>query len=133
MSILITSVIIFPFTRICSFQFADAFHQPFDALDARNDTTPIASRFRRPAGRVHPGLRYAAGDHSEPGDRHIVADCQVPDYPDRATDHAAFTDGRTARYADTGGERGVCTNVNVVADLNLVVELDASFDHGVTD
>src|SRR5262245_36240670 len=56
-----------------------------------------------------------------------------------AVDHRRAADGdvppdiRAAPAADAAGDGAVRADAHVVADLNLVVELDALLDHGVVE
>src|SRR3981081_276833 len=51
----------------------------------------------------------------------------------RASDRAVRSDARAARDRRTSGHRGMRADAHVVADLDLVVELDAVLDHGDDD
>src|SRR5260221_12731216 len=71
--------------------------------------------------------------HLNPGHHHIIADVQVADDTDRSGDHAARADPGTARNAHAGGDHRVGTDVDVVADLDLVIELGSRLDDGIAD
>src|SRR5579859_2249970 len=83
--------------------------------------------------RIHAGLADRTRHHGESRDDHIVADHQVTCDAAGTSDHAARADPRAARYAGTTGDCSVRTDLHVVADLNLIVELDPLGDHRVVD
>src|SRR5690606_18521405 len=74
-----------------------------------------------------------ARHHAEPGDDDIIADGQLPADPGAAANHATPPDVRAASHAGAGGNRRVCADGDVVADLDLVVEAHARPDHGVVE
>src|SRR5262245_3947953 len=111
----------------------DATRHRVDALQAPHDAPPRAHVLRRNAAGVYAGLRDRMADHREPGDRHVVAHGKMADEPGHAADLAALADGDAAREADAGGHGGVRTDAAVVADLDLVIEPHALFEHGVGD
>src|SRR5882724_6870900 len=51
----------------------------------------------------------------------------------RASDRAVRSDARAARNGRTPGHRRMGADAHVMADLDLVVELDAVLDHGVVE
>jgi hypothetical protein len=55
----------------------------------------------------------------------------MADYPDTSGYGTALTDSHTARYGGVSGNRRMFANTHIVADLNLVIELDARSNHGV--
>src|SRR5689334_17944384 len=94
----------------------------------RCDPLPCAVRQRGKRASVYP--RFAdrivdlgrRRDHAAAGDFEVTADHR------RAADAAMRADVRRARDADASGDRCVRADHAVVADLDLVVELDALLD-----
>src|SRR5690606_2078282 len=48
-----------------------------------------------------------------------------------AADSAILADHGAAGHTDAGGHRGICADVTVMGDLNLIVQLDTVLDHGI--
>src|SRR5688572_9032082 len=117
-----------PFASDVLLERPHAFHE----LREMPDDGRVASPGFVVVGRVHPRvgawLADRARNHRGNRHRHVIADRQVSDYPRGAADGAvradigAAGDGRAARH---GGMRA---DPAVVADLDLVVELDAVAD-----
>src|SRR6185295_4463730 len=111
----------------------DATRHRVDALQARDDAPPRAHVLCRNAAGVYAGLSDRMADHREPGDGHVVADGEVADEAGHAADLAALADRDATREADAGGHGGGRPDAAVVADLDLVIELHALFEHRVVD
>src|SRR3569623_3651961 len=62
---------------------------------------------------------------------HAVDDGQMTQHHRGAAEGAVFSDIRAAGYADAARHRGMRADAAVMPDLNLIIELDAVFDHRI--
>ena len=55
----------------------------------------------------------------------------MPDHADTASNHAVATDSGAAGDTDAGRHCRVITDLHVMCDLNLIIELDPVADQGI--
>src|SRR5205809_927730 len=115
------------------FQPANPLGQPVEAAQVRHRLRPFAAGRRGQRAGIGARARYGLRHHRRGGDRHVVGDRQMADDARGTADGAVPADARAACDGYTPGHRGMGTDVHVVADLDLVVELDAVLDHRVVE
>src|SRR5687768_17263416 len=87
----------------------------------------------RETARIQPGLANARRYERFTGHGDVIADRELTADADLPADHATLTDDRAAGDARLPRHDGMCTDMYVVRDVNLVVELHAVADHRVFD
>src|SRR5690606_11584727 len=80
------------------------------------------------AGRIGTRFGDRTGHHGHPGHENVITDIDMTHHADTASDGAMLADGCDACNPDAGGFGRVLTDLHVMGDLDLVVELDPVSD-----
>src|SRR5690606_31554005 len=94
---------------------------------------PFSGRLHCGTGGIGSRFGNGARDHGHAADKYVVANLDMANHAHTAGDGAMATDAGAAGNTDAGRHGRVFTDLDVMGDLDLVIQLDAVADDGIAD